>query len=173
MSDKTVMKPRPGGRGMAKAAVMPATAEDTGSNDKTRISANVRPADASQRLQVLSVSDNVLIDEAGALFSLVSPIRSTASHADVAGLKTQCIQLINQYEQQLRYKNVSTELIEKARYCMCAFIDETVLNTSWGGTVTGLRKACCLPFTTKPLAVNTFLPCWRPPLIPRASIYCC
>ncbi|MEO3679759.1 type VI secretion system protein TssL, long form [Rheinheimera fenheensis] len=133
MSDKTVMKPRPGGRGMAKAAVMPAAAGDTGSNDKTRISANVRPADASQRLQVLSVSDNVLIDEAGALFSLVSPIRSTASHADVAGLKTQCIQLINQYEQQLRYKNVSTELIEKARYCMCAFIDETVLNTSWGG----------------------------------------
>lgn len=133
MSDKTVMKPRPGGRGTAKpaaAAVVPASTDD---NDKTRFSANVRGVEQRERLQVLSVSDNVLIDEAGALFSLVSPIRSTAQHADVGTLKTQCTQLINQYEQQLRHKAIASELIEKARYCMCAFIDETVLNTSWGG----------------------------------------
>ena len=133
MSDKTVMKPRPGGRPALKAAPAPLPAEQTGDNDKTRMSANVRPADTPQKLQALSISDNVLIDEAGALFSLVSPIRSTTQHADVAGLKTQCIALINQYEQQLRYKGVSSELIEKARYCLCAFIDELVLNTTWGG----------------------------------------
>lgn len=133
MSDKTVMKPRPGGRGIVKPVAAAATAESGDDNDKTRMSANVRSADNSQKLQALSISDNVLIDEAGALFSLVSPIRNTLQHADVPGLKTQCVQLINQYEQQLRYKNINSELIEKARYCMCSFIDEMVLNTNWGG----------------------------------------
>ncbi|MDP5143315.1 type VI secretion system protein TssL, long form [Rheinheimera baltica] len=133
MSDKTVMKPRPGGRLVGKQSAPAQAPEHTGDNDKTRMSANVRSAESSQKLQVLSISDNLLIDEAGALFSLVSPIRSTTQHADVPGLKTQCVQLINQYEQQLRYKNISSELIEKARYCMCSFIDEMVLNTLWGG----------------------------------------
>ncbi|MBZ9610901.1 type VI secretion system protein TssL, long form [Rheinheimera maricola] len=133
MSDKTVMKPRPGGRLVGKQNTPAAAPEHTGNNDKTRMSANVRSIESSQKQQVLSISDNILIDEAGALFSLVSPIRSTTQHADVPGLKTQCVQLINQYEQQLRYKNISSELIEKARYCMCSFIDEMVLNTLWGG----------------------------------------
>lgn len=133
MSDKTVMKPRPGGKAPVKATAAPVRPSDTGDNDKTRIAANVPAPEYQQKLQVLSISDNVLIDEAGALFSLVSPIRYTKQHADVAGLKTQCVQLISQYEQQLRNKGVSGELIEKARYCMCSFIDETVLNTSWGG----------------------------------------
>ena len=133
MSDKTVMKPRPGGKAPAKAIAPVSGQHHTGDNDKTRISANALHTDNQQRLQVLSISDNILIDEAGALFSLVSPIRHTKQHADVAGLKTQCVQLISQYEQQLRNKGISAELIEKARYCMCSFIDETVLNTSWGG----------------------------------------
>ncbi|MDP2713481.1 type VI secretion system protein TssL, long form [Rheinheimera sp.] len=133
MSDKTVMKPRPGGRAPVKSAAAAVVADNTGDNDKTRMSANVRAPETAQKLQVLSISDNILIDEAGALFSLVAPIRSTVQHADVPGLKTRCVQLINQYEQQLRYKGISSELIEKARYCMCSFIDETVLNTGWGG----------------------------------------
>ena len=133
MSDKTVIKPRPGGRGAVKSAPVEPTPVSEADNDKTRMSANVRSSEQRERLQVLSVSDNVLIDEAGALLSLVSPIRSTRQHADVATFKTQCTALITQYEQQLRHKGLASELIEQARYCMCAFIDETVLNTAWGG----------------------------------------
>lgn len=133
MSDKTVIKPRPGGRGAVKSAPVEPTPLSEADNDKTRMSANVRSSEQRERLQVLSVSDNVLIDEAGALLSLVSPIRSTRQHADVATFKTQCTALITQYEQQLRHKGLASELIEQARYCMCAFIDETVLNTAWGG----------------------------------------
>jgi type VI secretion system protein ImpK len=133
MSDKTVMKPRPGGRAPLKNTAVAAMPDNTGDNDRTRMAANVRSTDQSQKLQVLSISDNLLIDEAGALFSLVSPMRSTKQHADVPGLKTQCVQLINQYEQQLRHKGIGSDVIENARYCMCSFIDETVLNTHWGG----------------------------------------
>ena len=133
MSDKTVMKPRPGGRAPRKSPPVAAVPDNTGDNDKTRIAANVRSTEQAQKLQVLSISDNLLIDEAGALFSLVSPMRNTRQYADVPGLKSQCVQMINQYEQQLRHKGIGSDIIDNARYCMCSFIDETVLNTHWGG----------------------------------------
>ncbi|MDX1538034.1 type VI secretion system protein TssL, long form [Arsukibacterium sp.] len=145
MSDQTIMKPRPGGRSSrpeGTAAIQPApVAAATGfmangtspDNDKTRIATGNRSASSGPAVQSLSVSDNVLVDEAAMLFSLVAPIRSTASHNDVNGLKKQCVNLINQYEQRLRARGVAAETIEQARYTLCCFIDELVLNTSWGG----------------------------------------
>jgi type VI secretion system protein ImpK len=141
------MKPRPGGRSSRSEAVPanvaePANAASTAAatfpgssinNDKTRIATGNRRNVNSQGLQTLSVSDNVLVDEAAMLFSLVAPIRSTASHNDVNGLKKQCTNLINHYEQQLRTKGILADVIEQARYTLCCFIDEIVLNTSWGG----------------------------------------
>lgn len=144
MSDQTIMKPRPGGRSSrpeGSAAIQPAPVAATGfmangtgtDNDKTRIATGNRSSSSGPAVQSLSVSDNVLVDEAAMLFSLVAPIRSTASHNDVNGLKKQCINLINQYEQRLRARGVAAETIEQARYTLCCFIDELVLNTSWGG----------------------------------------
>jgi type VI secretion system protein ImpK len=131
MSDKTVMKPQPGGRGVNKpvAVSAPQAAVDV---DKTRISASARNNDSVQKLPTLSISDNVLIDDAAALFSFIPAMRNSRQHADVSALKAQCVQLINQYEQQLRQKDIDSVLIQNARYCMCSFIDEVVLNTSWG-----------------------------------------
>ncbi|CAM3811243.1 type VI secretion system protein TssL, long form [Rheinheimera salexigens] len=130
MSDKTVMKPQPGGRGLKKPQA--ASAQAAVDVDKTRISASARNHDNVQKMPMLSISDNVLIDDAAALFSLIPAMRNTRQHADVSALKSQCVQLINQYEQQLRQKDIDSELIQNARYCMCSFIDEVVLNTSWG-----------------------------------------
>ncbi|SNY43050.1 type VI secretion system protein ImpK [Arsukibacterium tuosuense] len=139
MSDQTIMKPRPGGRS-SRPEVSPAipvqpAAPGSASvdHDKTRIATGNRSIAAGQGPQTLSVSDNVLVDEAAVLFSLVAPIRSTASHTDVNGLKKQCVNLITQYEQRLRSKGIAAEVIEQARYTLCCFIDEIVLNTSWGG----------------------------------------
>ncbi|WNO60989.1 type VI secretion system protein TssL, long form [Rheinheimera sp. MMS21-TC3] len=131
MSDKTVLKPQPGGRGIKKTAAV--SAEQAEINvDKTQISSSGRNNGNIPILLPLSISDNVLIDDAAALFSLIPAMRNTRQHADVAALKTQCVQLINQYEQQLRQKEINSELIQNARYCMCSFLDEVVLNTSWG-----------------------------------------
>ncbi|WP_213999675.1 type VI secretion system protein TssL, long form [Arsukibacterium sp.] len=139
MSDQTIMKPRPGGRSSRpeaspSIAVRPvALGNASVDNDKTRIATGNRSTLSGQGPQTLSVSDNVLVDEAAVLFSLVAPIRSTASHNDVNGLKKQCVNLITQYEQRLRSKGIAAEVIEQARYTLCCFIDEVVLNTSWGG----------------------------------------
>ena len=132
MSDKTVIKPRPGGRLAGRPQVAAADVNPTGDNDKTRFAPVSQRQDNIVASRSISVSDNVLVDEAGSLFSLVSPIRHTKQHADVKTLKTQFIQLINQFESQLRLKGIDSSLIEKARYCMCSFIDEVVLNSPWG-----------------------------------------
>ncbi|MCE9687193.1 type VI secretion system protein TssL, long form [Shewanella sp. AS16] len=133
MSDKTVIKPRPGARAGKVPPAPAAKDNDSHANDKTQLAVPNEQYGAQHKPTQLSVSDNVLIDDAGTLISLISPIRSTRQHQDALGLKKQCVLLIQQYEQQLRAKQIGSELIERARYCMCCFIDEVVLNTNWGG----------------------------------------
>lgn len=132
MSDKTIMKPRPGARKADPVGTNANRDDLSHQSDKTQMAIPKAPTSFQSGQLYLSVSDNVLIDEAGLLFSLVAPIRSTQQHQDVLGLKKHCIYLIQQYELQLRAKQISSELIERARYCVCSFLDELVLNTAWG-----------------------------------------
>ncbi|MDP4537674.1 type VI secretion system protein TssL, long form [Alkalimonas collagenimarina] len=134
MTDQTVLKPRPGGRKPAKqAAEFHAEPPSEPNKDKTRLAAATPSQQATaQRQPSLLISDNPLIEEAGDLFSLIGPIRSTASHPDVMGLKGHCIELIQQYEQRLKLRGIGADEIRNARYCLCSFIDESVLNTNWG-----------------------------------------
>jgi len=132
MSEATVMKPKPGSRGaqkstseLGKIAASAAEAECT---------VVITPSKNKERgVQLPKFGDNPLIDEASALLSMVGQIRCTAKHGDIASLRQACIDKIRDYEANLRHQQISAEVIEAARYCICCFIDETVLNTSWGG----------------------------------------
>lgn len=134
MTDRTILKPTPGGRKSAKP--INAALKDAISNepveDKTVMAAVAASPSLMQRKQQVLISDNPLIEEAGDLFSLIGPIRSTTSHPDVMGFKAHCINLIKQYETRLNSRGVSAEEIKHACYCLCSFIDESVLNTNWG-----------------------------------------
>ncbi|GAA3918520.1 type IVB secretion system protein IcmH/DotU [Litoribacillus peritrichatus] len=135
MTDKTIMKPRPGGRGASKPAPAdgaPKPAQPVENPDKTVMSSNDNSAAIRQKAQTVAIGDNVLVDEASTLFSLIAKVRNTPKHHDVNALKRQCVELIKNYEQGLRYKSVDGDQIESARYCLCSFIDEAVLNTPWG-----------------------------------------
>lgn len=136
MTDKTILKPRPGGRGANKATPNKTAAETPpleGNEDKTVLSSYDQPSSFRQKADTVAIGDNLLIDEASTIFSVISKIRSTPKHHDVNALKRQCIEMIKTYEQALRHKSISSEQIESARYCLCSFIDETILNTTWGG----------------------------------------
>lgn len=136
MTDKTILKPRPGGRGANKPTSSKNTPDTSSldvSDDKTVLSSNDRPTSVRHKAETVAIGDNLLIDEASTIFSVIAKIRSTPKHHDVNTLKRQCIEMIKTYEQALRHKSISGEQIESARYCLCSFIDETVLNTSWGG----------------------------------------
>ncbi|WDE01177.1 type VI secretion system protein TssL, long form [Thalassomonas actiniarum] len=129
MNDKTIVKPRPG-RG-AGGGNKPANKEAPADDGKTVFEENSGESRAQN--SILTIAANPLVDCAGTLLSICAQIRNTEQHEDIKTLKVQCIELIKHYEQLLRSHNINTEDIQSARYCLCSFLDETVLNTPWGG----------------------------------------
>ncbi|WP_394203332.1 type VI secretion system protein TssL, long form [Shewanella waksmanii] len=127
MNDKTVVKPRPGMRLAPEQAPMPTEAD----SQKTQVQHWPTAPRANQ--SVLGVSQNIMVDQAGTLLSIGIQIRNSNHHDDVTSLRVQCLELIKNYEQNLRNSHLAAEDIESARYCLCCFLDETVLNTTWGG----------------------------------------
>ena len=128
MSEATVLKPTPGRR----AAPLQVVADNSHSNVEQTVIATP-PAAGQPLVRLPAVADNPLIDEAGTLLSLVSQIRHTSHAVDVGQLRSRCLELMRQYEAGLRQRQVGNEQLEAARYCLCSFIDEAVLNTQWGG----------------------------------------
>lgn len=129
MNDKTIVKPRPGrGAGSSNKSAKKPEADD---NFKTVFQEN--RGDSRAQNVILTISANPLVDSAGTLLSICAQIRNTPFHEDINTLKIQCIELIKNYEHLLRSEDINSQDIESARYCLCSFLDETVLNTPWGG----------------------------------------
>ncbi|NND58763.1 MAG: OmpA family protein [Gammaproteobacteria bacterium] len=123
-SDRTIIKPKPGGRGGSRpAAARPQTAAPTPA-------AGPAPTGAAESLEVPGL--NPLVGAAGELLQLASQLRNTARHADPAGLSHHVMAELKRFEEQARAGGATPETTNSARYCLCAFLDEVVLNTPWG-----------------------------------------
>lgn len=68
MSDKTIMKPRPGARKADPVGTNASRDDVSHQSDKTQMAIPKAPTSFQSGQLYLSVSDNVLIDEAGLLF---------------------------------------------------------------------------------------------------------
>ncbi len=134
-SARTVIRPTPGGRrelpsspGMpSQSPVPPAVGQP----------ASPPPLGANQsyvpQTDILGAPGiNPLVDSAAALLALAAQLRNMASQPDVAGLREHVVQQIKLFEQQARAKGATPEMVLTARYVLCAFLDEIVLNTPWG-----------------------------------------
>ncbi|MCG7544941.1 type VI secretion system protein TssL, long form [Pseudoalteromonas sp. MM17-2] len=139
--DKTILKPRPGRRGLAQNNGEPAPAgagasgaaasADTSSGDKTVV--NVNQSKPVARVQGNApIFQSKLVDYGADIFSLTVAINRMSHCDDVDKLKQQSIDAVKNFEQSLRNEHLDSQLIESARYCVCALLDETVLNTPWG-----------------------------------------
>ncbi|PSU34129.1 type VI secretion system protein TssL, long form [Photobacterium lutimaris] len=131
MSEATLIKPRPGPRGKNGVGRNTAKQPSVQNVDQTVVMTKIKAGGAS--LRVPPLGDNPLVEEASTLLSLIGQIRSTSHHNDVSDLQQRCIDKVREYEVRLRSLSVDSEKIEAARYCLCSFLDETVLNTVWGG----------------------------------------
>lgn len=127
MSDKTVVKPRPGMR------PDPEQVQPTAIDDGQKTQVQEKQTSSRSMQSVLSLAQNPVVDHAGTLVSIGVQVRNSQSHEDITALRVQCVELIKNYEQSLRNANLPSDDIESARYCLCCYLDESVLNTSWGG----------------------------------------
>jgi len=112
-TDRTVMRPRPGGRD----APAPAAAEAV-------------PRGLDDRMPL--TGPNPLIRAASPLLAALVRIRGRASHPDPDGLRRSMAAAVREFEQRALATGLDTRSLRAARYALCAAIDDVVLNTPWG-----------------------------------------
>jgi type VI secretion system protein ImpK len=126
--DRTVIRPRPGGKG-------PVSQPQPTAPQSSPQSASPAPAPqrtgTAPRLPTRQGANKLEI-AATALLSLVGRLRETPSHPDPASLKSSIIDKIRSFEHKAQDLGVDKETIFWTRYAMCTVIDETVLSTPWG-----------------------------------------
>lgn len=124
--DRTVIRPNPGGRrpappveGFSAPAPPPAPA--------------AHGAEGGELAAFAGQGLNPLVSAAAPLLLLATGLRRSREHADVAGLHERVVREIKAFERQLVENDVGVETVSAARYVLCTFIDEAVMNTPWGG----------------------------------------
>lgn len=129
-SDRTILRPTPGGRrGQAAPAPPPAAPQQPYAQPAP---AAGQPMPAPGALPDLSGGLNPLTSAATTLLALIAQLRDSASHPDPENLFQHVSQEVQQFEAAARSRNEAPDVILGARYVLCTAIDETVLNTPWG-----------------------------------------
>ncbi|HZF29690.1 MAG TPA: type IVB secretion system protein IcmH/DotU [Gammaproteobacteria bacterium] len=154
--DRTIMRPRPGGRRHAPApapppqrnAPPPSYGPPPGhapapSRDHTaygqpapayagRPEPARPPPPAHAATGGLADGLNPITGAATTLLALIAELRESATHPDPGALFQHVGGELGEFETAARAKGETPDAILEARYMLCTVIDETVLNTPWG-----------------------------------------
>lgn len=128
MSEKTIVKPRPGARQALTRQSSATTPEDC------TAFAPARGGSRRERFQLPATHLGQVCDEASKLLSLADRLGKARTVEDVPELKRQCTNLVREYQADLKSANVLPDTLDTASYCLCALLDELVLNSEWGQT---------------------------------------
>lgn len=153
-TDRTVIKPNPGGRRMAPQTppapyahpAAPQPQHETHSPEDPATDTFGIPAAPSSQAgtdkpskgqqdapeQVLT-GLNRLNACAAPLFSLISRIRNRAQHMDADKLRHSVVSEVRAFENRALQAGIPAQTVKAARYSLCATLDDVVLNTPWGG----------------------------------------
>jgi len=141
-TDKTVIRPNPGGRRTAQAApaAAPAPIQEPmeAPVDAMGIPAAAQPvqakrSDGAQEAEMVLTGMNQLTAVAAPLFSLISRIRNRAQHMDPDKLRGSVVAEVRAFENRALQAGIPAQTVKIARYALCATLDDVVLNTPWGG----------------------------------------
>src|SRR5262245_58638435 len=125
-TEKTVIRPSPGGRRAAPAerTIMP---------DPRADAAMVAPADPSVASVMSREGLNPVVASASVLLGLASRVRGTTTQKDVEGLRDRVVRELKSFEANVSATGLPRELVRTAHYALSATIDDLVLSTPWGG----------------------------------------
>ncbi|QDY70917.1 type VI secretion system protein TssL, long form [Qingshengfaniella alkalisoli] len=141
-TERTVIKPNPGGRLNVPQSPAPATAPQQPAPDPAGQPAYGVPSGAvapsrgrsdGASLDLAMTGMNGLIACATPLFALASRIRNRAQHMDPDKLRQSVVGEIRAFENRALKAGIDPQKIKVARYAICATLDDVVLNTPWGG----------------------------------------
>lgn len=158
-TDRTVIRPTPGGRRTVPAPpVAPARGnpfEPSQDADRTVIRPKpggvrppvvaagappqpTRPAASPAAPSIadgtddIAVGDNPLAAAAAPLLQLLARLRNTANPPDAGTLRERALGELRRFEHRARELSVPMDQLRPAHYALCASLDDVVLNTPWG-----------------------------------------
>src|SRR5260370_34472021 len=131
-SERTVIRPMPGGR-CAAAADLPVGA----AAPPPRPAAAVSP----DGVEPLAMGLSPLVAAAAPLLQLMIRLRNTVNQPDPGDLRERAVQAMRRFEQQSRDTGVPIELLRPAHYALCASLDDVVLNTQWRTTCVWVARS--------------------------------
>lgn len=137
-SDRTVIRPMPGGRRAAPAAApqAPAAFEPRPTQPAAPPAQPAAAPIPAESAETISFGLNPLVTAAAPLLQLLGRLRTTWSQPNAADLRERTIQQVRAFESSARDAGVPMEQLRPAHYALCAAIDDVVLNTPWGSTGT-------------------------------------
>ncbi len=135
-TDKTLLRPSPGGRFRAAPPPEPALAV------QSRVP--LRSAEASVALQ--GDDSNPLLAASTPLIALAGELRKTAQQDNPSDLFNEVMLEIQRFEQHARNASIPAEVVLAARYTLCTLLDEVVLGTPWGGRSVWAEKTLLSTF---------------------------
>jgi type VI secretion system protein ImpK len=124
-SDRTVIRPAPGGR---RATPLPPAPAASPFRDASPQAASITTGAGEK----ISFGLNPLIAAAAPLLQLLGRLQNTYSQPDPSELRERAIQQIRAFEQAARDGGVPLDQLRPAHYALCASLDDVVLNTPWG-----------------------------------------
>src|SRR5205085_959825 len=125
-SERTVIRPMPGGRRSAAPDAPVGLAEPPRPSPA--------PGVSSEGVETFAMGLSPLVAAAAPLLQLMIRLRNTVNQPDPGDLRERAVQAMRRFEQQSRDTGVPIELLRPAHYALCASLDDVVLNTPWGST---------------------------------------
>ena len=130
-SDRTVVKPTPGGRAKpsyerhAASQPVPPTAQQQQAPIPPRLDTEAAYFQTTHGL-------NPLVNAASVLIAVFEKTKQAVSHPDIGGLHQRLVNEIKSFEKRAKEQGIASEIVLSARYILCTILDEAVLNTPWG-----------------------------------------
>ncbi len=127
-SDRTVILPAPGGRRETRPAGRDAP-DSPSSRGPGPVTAD------GPGLADLQVGPGLNQLEAAAfqLINVAVSFRHATARPDLGQVRDRMTRLLNEFRDRIERAGYDRDIVRQAHYAMCAFVDEIVLSTPWGG----------------------------------------
>lgn len=76
---------------------------------------------------------NPLADACSTIFSIIGKLKQLKTLRQPASVQKELIQEINSFQSVIKSHGYNAEYIAVCRYILCAFLDDIIANTAWGG----------------------------------------
>ncbi len=123
-SDRTVIRPVPGG-------VRPVRTVSS-AQPPSRGRAPTEPVGIPSDAEPIVLGLNPLVSAAAPLLALIGRLSRTYSQPNPADLRERTLQQIRGFEREAQRGGIGRELVVKARYVLCASLDDVAQSTEWG-----------------------------------------